>query len=203
MNVTTDKKAEFCASYFAVREEVRTGVAGSSLLIPQKPILGPVLVGTHAGFGRFVLHYIDDTVNNSSSNITHQQNPYTTTIRTPLLSQGSPDTYKHYKRLIIRAVSNNSDLSNLRAGGSTTPATMSVRIYDSENNQVQITNGVVVENDGVESTTVPSNFSNFPIQVRPIDLPIPHRAKSISIEFVSSTEHALKILDFALVVDTK
>ena len=154
MNVTTDKKAEFCASYFAVREEVRTGVAGSSLLIPQKPILGPVLVGTHAGFGRFVLHYIDDTVNNSSSNITHQQNPYTTTIRTPLLSQGSPDTYKHYKRLIIRAVSNNSDLSNLRAGGSTTPATMSVRIYDSENNQVQITNGVVVENDGVESTTV-------------------------------------------------
>lgn len=203
MNVTTDKKAEFCASYFAVREEVRTGVAGSSLLIPQKPILGPVLVGTHAGFGRFVLHYIDDTVNNSSSNITHQQNPYTTTIRTPLLSQGSPDTFKHYKRLIIRAVSNNSDLSNLRAGGSTTPATMSVRIYDSENNQVQITNGVVVENDGVESTTVPSNFSNFPIQVRPIDLPIPHRAKSISIEFVSSTEHALKILDFALVVDTK
>lgn len=203
MNVTTDKKAEFCASYFAVREEVRTGVASSSLLIPQKPILGPVLVGTHAGFGRFVLHYIDDTVNNSSSNVTHQQNPYTTTIRTPLLSQGSPDTYKHYKRLIIRAVSNNSDLSNLRAGGSTTPATMSVRIYDSENNQVQITNGVVVENDGMESTTVPTIFSNFPIQVRPIDLPIPHRAKSISIEFVSSTEHALKILDFALVVDTK
>jgi len=203
MNVTTDKKAEFCASYFAVREEVRTGVVASGVSYPQKPILGPVLVGTHAGFGKFVLRYIDDTVNNSSSNITHQQNPYTTTIRTPLLSQGSPDTYKHYKRLIIRAVSNNSDLSNLRAGGSTTPATISVRIYDSENNQVQITNGVVVENDGMESTTVPSYFSQFPIQVRPIDLPIPHRAKSISIEFVSSTEHALKILDFALVVDTK
>lgn len=195
--------AEFCASYFAVPEEVRTGVVNSIASANfQRPFTGPVLVGTHAGFGKFVLNYIDITTDPNSSHI--QQVPYNTVIRTPLLSQGSPDTYKHYRRLIIRAVSNNSDISNLRAGGASTfPATMDVKIFDSENNQLQLISSVVVENDGMESTTVPSTNNTYPIEVRPIDLPIPHRAKSISIEFSTDTKHELKILDFALVVDTK
>ena len=109
-------------------------------------------------------------------------------IRTPLLSQGSPDTYKHYKRLIIRAVGT---------------ADFIVRIYDSENNVLQNTT-VRPENDGFASTTGISGDST-----RPIDLPIPHRSKSISIEFRSTISGStggngtLKILDFALVVDTK
>lgn len=110
-------------------------------------------------------------------------------VRTPLLSQGSPDTYKHYKRLIIRAVGT---------------ADFDVKIYDSEGNLLQTTT-VRPENDGFATTTGISGDST-----RPIDLPIPHRSKSISIEFVCTSIGTsisgigkLKILDFALVVDTK
>jgi hypothetical protein len=197
-----DDKAEFCASYFAVPEEVRTGTLNGSNL--QRPFTGPVLVGTHTGWGKFVLNYVDSTSYSPGTGINHQQYPYSTVIRTPLLSQGSPDTYKHYKRLIIRAVSNNSDLSNLRAGGSSSPASMDVTIFDSENNQLQLISSVVVENDGMETTVLNPNSSFIPpTSIRPIDIPIPHRAKSISIQFSTNTNHELKILDFALVVDTK
>ena len=111
-------------------------------------------------------------------------------VRTPLLSQGSPDTFKHYKRLIIRAVGT---------------ADFDVKIYDSETNLLQTTT-VRPETDGFGTTTGISGDST-----RPIDIPIPHRSKSISIEFVCtgigntniSGIGSLKILDFALVVDTK
>ena len=116
-------------------------------------------------------------------------------IKTPLLSQGSPDTYKHYKRLIIRAV------------GTTD---FRVKIYDSENNLLQ--NTLVRPESATFSTT--SGISGD--STRPIDLPIPHRSKSISISFETGSENegtgsgagatgfgTLKILDFALVVDTK
>jgi hypothetical protein len=109
-------------------------------------------------------------------------------VRTPLLSQGSPDTYKHYKRLIIRAVGT---------------CDFRVKIYDSENNVLQNTI-VRPEDDGFATTTGISGDST-----RPIDLPIPHRSKSISISFETDTdvsvngEGTLKILDFALIVDTK
>jgi len=204
-NTDDSKQAEFCASYFAVREEVRSGSLNSTN--PQRPFVGPVIVGTNTGWGKLVLNYVDTTFNSSLSIAQH---PYTTVIRTPLLSQGSPDTYKHYKRLIIRAVSNNSDISNLRAGGSDgviSPARMDVRIFDSEDNLLQTIAAVIVEDDGMAATNYPTSGSVgsllFPMQTRPIDLPIPHRSKSISIEFSTDTKHALKILDFALVVDIK
>jgi hypothetical protein len=61
-----------------------------------------------------------------------------------------------------------------------------------------------VENDGMETTVLNPNSSFIPpTSIRPIDIPIPHRAKSISIQFSTNTNHELKILDFALVVDTK
>jgi len=107
-------------------------------------------------------------------------------IRTPLLSQGSPDTYKYYKRLIIRAVGT---------------ADFEVKIYDSDGNELQSTT-VRPESDGFSSTTGISDT-----ETRPINIPIPHRSKSISILFQSSTNVSgigtLKILDFALVVDIK
>ena len=105
-------------------------------------------------------------------------------IRTPLLSQGSPDTFKHYKRLIIRAVGEQRFL---------------VEIIDSENNTLQATL-VTPEKDSFAGGSVLSAQGS----VRPIDIPIPHRAKSISLVFSSNTDQGpLRILDFALVVDTK
>lgn len=116
-------------------------------------------------------------------------------VRTPLLSQGSPDTYKHYKRLIIRAV------------GTTD---FRVKIYNSENNVLQ--NTLVRPESATFSTTTGISGDG----TRPIDLPIPHRSKSISISFETGSENegtsstsgatgfgTLKILDFALVIDTK
>lgn len=142
-----------------------------------------LLLGSMSGFGNGRVFDIPQA-STSPNNFTP---PYWN-IRTPLLSQGSPDTYKHYKRLIIRAVGT---------------ADFIVRIYDSENNVLQNTT-VRPENDGFPSTTGISGDST-----RPIDLPIPHRAKSISIEFRSTVSSGtggngiLKILDFALIVDTK
>lgn len=148
-----------CASFYA-RED--TGFDTTSLL-----------VGGARGYGSGRHSFVDTYMH----------------VRTPLLSQGSPDTYKHYKRLIIRAVGT---------------ADFDVRIYDSEGNLLQTTT-VRPENDGFATTTGISGDST-----RPIDLPIPHRSKSISIEFVCTSigtsisgTGTLKILDFALVVDTK
>ena len=111
-------------------------------------------------------------------------------VRTPLLSQGSPDTYKYYKRLIVRAVGT-SDFS--------------IKIFDSENNQLQFATARP-ESDGFSSTSN-TNLLWLGYMVdstRPIELPIPHRAKSISIQFEADTStQDLKILDFALVIDTK
>ena len=105
-------------------------------------------------------------------------------IKTPLLSQGTPDTYKYYKRLIIRAVGT---------------AYFEVEIRDSESNFLQNTL-VRPEKDGFSTTLGIGGDST-----RPIDIPIPHRSKSISIEFrrYSGAEGPLRILDFALIVDTK
>ncbi len=105
-------------------------------------------------------------------------------IRTPLLSQGSPDTFKHYKRLIIRAVGEQRFQVNIR---------------DSEDNSLQTT-VVTPEKDSFAGGSILSAQGS----VRPIDIPIPHRAKSISIVFSSNSDQGpLKILDFALVIDTK
>ena len=141
-----------CGSYFA-RPDTSSGVSALQM-------------GTTSGYG--------DGQSLTQSN--------SMSVRTPLLSQGSPDTYKHYKRLIIRAVGT---------------ADFVVTIFDSENNQLQQTT-VRPENDGFATTTGISGDST-----RPIDLPIPHRSKSISVQLSCTATGALKILDFALVVDTK
>ncbi len=141
-----------CGSYFA-RPDTSSGVSALQM-------------GTTSGYG--------DGQSLTQSN--------SMSVRTPLLSQGSPDTYKHYKRLIIRAVGT---------------ADFVVTIFDSENNQLQQTT-VRPENDGFASTSGISNDST-----RPIDIPIPHRSKSISVKFTCTATGELKILDFALIVDTK
>lgn len=103
-------------------------------------------------------------------------------LRTPLLSQQQPDKYKLYKRLIVRAVGT---------------ADFDCVIFDESNNQVQSTT-VRPEADSFASVTGISND-----QTRPIDIPIPHRAKAISVQFNSTNSGELRILDFGLVVDIK
>ena len=106
------------------------------------------------------------------------------TVRTPLLSQSTPDKYKMYKRLIVRAV-----------GDST--ATFHCRIYDENSNLLQDTE-VTPEPDGFGGR---SGINNA--QTRPIDIPIPHRAMAVSVEFFCDNIGELRILDFGLVVDIK
>lgn len=103
-------------------------------------------------------------------------------LRTPLLSQQQPDRYKLYKRLIVRAVGT---------------ADFNCVIFDENNNQLQSTT-VRPEADGFASTTGINSS-----QTRPIDIPIPHRAKAISVQFTSTNAGELRILDFGLVVDVK
>jgi len=161
-----------CGSFYARPDE---GTLVSASAPPSS-----LLLGAMNGFGNG--RVFDGT---SLGNVGRNKGFF---VRTPLLSQGSPDTYKHYKRLIIRAVGT---------------CDFRVKIYDSENNVLQNTI-VRPEDDGFATTTGISGDST-----RPIDLPIPHRSKSISISFETDTDVAvngegtLKILDFALIVDTK
>ena len=110
-------------------------------------------------------------------------------IRTPLLSLNTPDQYKMFKRLIIRAVGT---------------ADFTVTVFDQDNNNLQSTT-VRPEADSFASTAGISGD-----QTRPIDIPIPHRAKAISLQFSTTSSSSgysvvgdLRILDFALVVDIK
>jgi len=110
-------------------------------------------------------------------------------IRTPLLSLNTPDQYKMFKRLIIRAVGT---------------ADFTVTVFDQDNNNLQSTT-VRPEADSFAPTTGISGD-----QTRPIDIPIPHRAKAISLQFSTTSSSSgysvvgdLRILDFALVVDIK
>ena len=112
-------------------------------------------------------------------------------IRTPLLSQSTPDQYKLYKRLIIRAVGT---------------ADFVVDVFNESNHLLQSTT-VRPEADGFGDTAGISGA-----ETRPIDIPIPHRAKAISLRFKTATASSstaygtvgtLKILDYALVVDIK
>ncbi len=160
-----------CGSYFA-RADIGAGNGPPSSL----------LLGAGNGFG-------DGRAKNfgGSNNISSVRE---FVVRTPLLSQGSPDTYKHYKRLIIRAVGTSE---------------FTIKIFDSENNQVQFASATP-EADGFASTSVsnPLNLGYKVDSTRPIEVPIPHRAKSISIQFeADSSTQDFKILDFALIVDTK
>lgn len=160
-----------CGSYFA-----RADIGSGNIPPPS------LLLGASNGFGDGRAKTFG-----SSNNISSVRE---FVVRTPLLSQGSPDTYKHYKRLIIRAVGTSE---------------FNIKIFDSENNQVQFASATP-EADGFASTSVsnPNNFGYKVDSTRPIEVPIPHRAKSISIQFETSTSvQDLKILDFALVVDTK
>ena len=111
-------------------------------------------------------------------------------IRTPLLSLNTPDQYKMFKRLIVRAVGT---------------ADFTITVFDQDNNNLQSTT-VRPEADSFSSTTGISGD-----QTRPIDIPIPHRAKAISLQFTTTSSSnndydvvgELRILDFALVVDIK
>ena len=110
-------------------------------------------------------------------------------VRTPLLSLNTPDQYKMFKRLIIRAVGT---------------ADFTVTVFDQDNNNLQSTT-VRPESDSFASTAGISGD-----QTRPIDIPIPHRAKAISLKFSTTSSSSgysvvgdLRILDFALVVDIK
>ena len=114
-------------------------------------------------------------------------------VRTPLLSQQQPDKYKFYKRLIVRAVGTSSFYCS---------------IFDENNNLLQSTR-VKPETDGFAPQTGINGD-----QTRPIDIPIPHRAKAISIKFhsigtdsngnpIAAQSGPLRILDFGLVVDIK
>tara|TARA_B100000927_G_scaffold141247_1_gene113907 strand:+ start:5084 stop:6658 length:1575 start_codon:yes stop_codon:yes gene_type:complete len=110
-------------------------------------------------------------------------------VRTPLLSLNTPDQYKMFKRLIIRAVGT---------------ADFTVTVFDQDNNNLQSTT-VRPEADSFASTAGISGD-----QTRPIDIPIPHRAKAISLQFSTTSSSSgysvvgsLRILDFALVVDIK
>ena len=94
-----------------------------------------------------------------------------------------------FKRLIIRAVGT---------------ADFTVTVFDQDNNNLQSTT-VRPEADSFASTTGISGD-----QTRPIDIPIPHRAKAISLKFSTTSSSSgysvvgdLRILDFALVVDIK
>ena len=109
-------------------------------------------------------------------------------VRTPLLSLNTPDQYKMFKRLIIRAVGT---------------ADFTVTVFDQDNNNLQSTT-VRPEADSFVSVT------GIGDQTRPIDIPIPHRAKAISLKFSTTSSSSgysvvgdLRILDFALVVDIK
>ena len=110
-------------------------------------------------------------------------------IRTPLLSLNTPDQYKMFKRLIVRAVGT---------------ADFTITVFDQDNNNLQSTT-VRPEADSFASTAGISGD-----QTRPIDIPIPHRAKAISLQFSTTSSSSgysvvgdLRILDFALVVDIK
>lgn len=183
-NVGTGESAGACfGSYYARKiplsnqsaiglPPVRTQITGST----ANRSSAPLLLTSSEGMG-------DGNVLDFPHNNNDFMNP-SWKIRTPLLSQGSPDTFKHYKRLIIRAVGEQRFQVNIR---------------DSEDNSLQTTL-VTPEKDSFLGGSILSAQGS----VRPIDIPIPHRAKSISLVFSSNTDQGpLKILDFALIVDTK
>ena len=159
-SMTSEQNSSFkdvsCGSYFAVKDADPT----------QLNTYPSLLVGTMEGYGDGRSFHVDGKMH----------------VRTPLLSQGSPDTNKYYKRLIIRAVGT---------------ADFVVTIFDSENHTLQQTS-VRPENDGFSSTT-----GLYDAETRPINIPIPHRSKSISVQFSCTATGTLRILDFALVVDIK
>lgn len=172
-SMTSEKNLTFkdqsCGSYFAVRD--------ADPITSNLNSLPSLLVGTMEGYGDGRSFHVNEEMH----------------VRTPLLSQGSPDTYKHYRRLIVRAVFD---------GDTSVPtANMTITIFDSEGNTIQNTL-VNIERDSFLPTTGQQTGTNID-STRPIDIPCRHRAKSISIRFTSQSTSPVKILDFALVVDTK
>ena len=99
-------------------------------------------------------------------------------VKTPVLWQGAPHKRKQYKRMMIRM------------SGS---AELQIKVYDERGNLRQTT---TVQPYPPSGPTTPANIE-FP----PIDLPCYHRMKGIQLEFVSLDDLALKITDFALLVE--
>lgn len=151
------------------------------------------------------------------------QRPGYMAVRTPYLWQGQPDTYKYYRRILLRAI-------QLQPEGATGDMRLTVHVYDQDNN-LRFSKEVVpptriIGRDATEldAQVAPSAtqgiVSTFDKGTgdRPIEIPMSIRAKGVSIAITisntnsntsnNSVEHTqldggLIISDLGLIVDAK
>lgn len=106
-------------------------------------------------------------------------NAYSTffSVKTPVLWQGAPHKEKAYKRLMIRMSG---------------PASLIVYVYDERGNLRQQTTLQPYPDSGPATPTG--------MELPPVDIPCMHRMRGIQLEFASTDNRELKIVDFALLV---
>jgi hypothetical protein len=125
-------------------------------------------------------------------------------FRTPTLWQGSPDTYKYFRRLILRCWQE----EGVSVASPTYDATLSVSFYD-ENNILRDTRVVTPPPKSRDATysVAPGNQNTpeYGTGVRPLEIPIAIRAKGISVRanMAGAATGLVVITDFGLIVDVK
>jgi hypothetical protein len=121
-------------------------------------------------------------------------------FRTPTLWQGTPDTYKYFKRLLLRCWQDE--------GITTSPkdyeATLTLKFYDEANNLRDTRIITPPPKDRVATYDAGTGDTNF-TGVRPVEVPLAIRAKGLSVQATTAAgvEGQVVITDFGLIVDTK
>ena len=121
-------------------------------------------------------------------------------FRTPTLWQGTPDTYKYYKRFVLRCWQDE--------GITTSPkdyeATLTLKFYDEANNLRDTRIITPPPKDRVATYDAGTGDTNF-TGVRPVEVPLAIRAKGLSVQATTAAgvEGQVVITDFGLIVDTK